>query len=131
MASITQGLTFIERFEVLKASIKARPQVGTQERTVKNCNTSAKMHTNQLMLANKDLSPRSVKQKLEQALLDKGFKDKDAANLQMQVSKQATYKDICTHAASASTGLCLTKRSCLLHKGMIPSAVAKSAYSLR
>ena len=41
---------------------------------------------------------RSVsKQRLEQALLDIGFKDKEAANLHMQAEK-LTYKDICTHA---------------------------------
>jgi hypothetical protein len=40
---------------------------------------------------------RSVKQKLEQALLDIGFKDKETANLHMQVNK-LTYKDICTYA---------------------------------
>ena len=40
---------------------------------------------------------RSVKQKLEQALLDIGFKDKDAANKHMSDNK-LTYKDICTHA---------------------------------
>jgi hypothetical protein len=43
---------------------------------------------------------RSVKQKMEQALLDIGFKDKEAANLHMQVNK-LTYKDICTHAEDA------------------------------
>jgi hypothetical protein len=43
---------------------------------------------------------RSVKQKLEQALLDIGFKDKDAANKQMSDNK-LTYKDICTHAEDA------------------------------
>jgi hypothetical protein len=43
---------------------------------------------------------RSVKQKWEQALLDIGFKDKDAANLYMQVNK-LTYKDICAHAEDA------------------------------
>ena len=40
---------------------------------------------------------RSVKQKLEQALLDIGLKDKDAANKHMSDNK-LTYKDICTHA---------------------------------
>ena len=43
---------------------------------------------------------RSVKQKLEQALLDIGFKDKEAANLHMQVNK-LTYKDIYAHAEDA------------------------------
>ncbi len=43
---------------------------------------------------------RSVMPKLEQALLDIGFKDKEAANLQMQVNK-LTYKNICAHAEDA------------------------------
>ena len=40
---------------------------------------------------------RCVKQKLEQALLDIGFKDKEAVNLHMQVNK-LTYNNICANA---------------------------------
>jgi hypothetical protein len=43
---------------------------------------------------------RSVKQKLEEALLDIGFKDKEAANFHMKVNK-LTNKDISAHAEDA------------------------------
>jgi hypothetical protein len=40
---------------------------------------------------------KSVKQKLEQALLDIGFKDKEAAYLHMKFNN-LTYKDTCAYA---------------------------------
>ncbi|KAI2502610.1 hypothetical protein MHU86_11875 [Fragilaria crotonensis] len=116
--------TSIERFEDLKAIIKARlpsqysgenlEQLAAHFRKDANELTTAGQYDHNLTLAmlkifllaggsgNEDFRfpLRSVKQKLEQALLDIGFKDKEAANLHMQVNK-LTYKDICAHAEDA------------------------------
>ncbi|KAI2508984.1 hypothetical protein MHU86_5479 [Fragilaria crotonensis] len=116
--------TSIERFEDLKAIIKARlpsqysgenlEQLAAHFRKDANELTTAGQYDHNLTLAmlkifllaggsgNEDFRfpLRSVKQNLEQALLDIGFKDKEAANLHMQVNK-LTYKDICAHAEDA------------------------------
>jgi hypothetical protein len=113
--------TSIERFEDLKATIKARlpsqypgenlEQLAIHFRKDANELTTAGQYDHNLTLTmmktfllaggtgNEDFRfpLRSVKQKLEQALLDIGFKDKDAANKHMSDNK-LTYKDICTHA---------------------------------
>jgi hypothetical protein len=114
----------IERFEDLKAIIKARhpsqysgenlEQLATHFCKDANELTTAGQFDHNLTLGmlkifllaggsgNEDycFPLRSVKQKLEQALLDMGFKDKEAANLHMQVNKLPN-KDICTHAEDA------------------------------
>ena len=116
--------TSIERFEDLKATIKARlpsqypgenvEVLAAHFRKDANELTTAGQHDHNLTLGmlktfllaaggsgNKKFCFRpfrSVKQRLEQALLDIGFKGKEAANLNIQVEK-LTYKDIwCTHA---------------------------------
>ena len=113
--------TSIERFEDLKSTIKTRlpsqypgenlEQLAAHFRKDANELTTAGQYDHNLTLGmlktfllaggsgNEDFRfpLRSVKQKLEQALLDIGFKDKEAANLHMQVNK-LTYKDICAHA---------------------------------
>ena len=116
--------TSIERFEDLKATIKARlpsqypgenlEQLAIHFRKDANELTTAGQYDHNLTLTmmktfllaggtgNEDFRfpLRSVKQKLEQALLDIGFKDKDAANKHMSDNK-LTYKDVCTHAEDA------------------------------
>ena len=116
--------TSIERFEDLKATIKARlpsqypgenlELLAAHFRKDANELTTAGQYDHNLTLGmlktfllaggsgNEDFRfpLRSVKQRLEQALLDIGFKDKEAANLHMQTNK-LTYKDICTHAEDA------------------------------
>ena len=116
--------TSIERFEDLKAIIKARlPSQFSGEKLeqlaahfCKDANelTTAGQYDHNLTLGmlkifllaggsgNEDyrFPLRSVKQKLEQALLDIGFNNKEAANLHMQLNK-LTYKDICAYAEDA------------------------------
>jgi hypothetical protein len=116
--------TSIERFEDLKAIIKARlpsqysgenlEQLAAHFRKDANELTTAGHYDHNLTLGmlkifllaggsgNEDFCfpLRSVKQKLEQALLDIGFKEKEAVNLHMQVNK-LTYKDICAHSEDA------------------------------
>ena len=116
--------TSIERFEDLRSIIKARlpsqysgenlEQLAAHFRKDANELTTAGQYDHNLTLSmlkifllaggsgNEDFRfpLRSVKQKLEQALLDIGFKDKEAANLHMQMNK-LTYKDICAHAEDA------------------------------
>ena len=113
--------TSIERFEDLKATIKTRLPSQYPEEILKLLAARFRKDANELtttgqydhnltlgmlktfLLAggsgNEDFHfpLRSVNQRLEQALLDNGFKDKEAANLHMQEQK-LTYKDICTHA---------------------------------
>ena len=105
--------TSIERFEDLKAIIKTRllsqytgenlEQLAAHFHKDSNVLTTAGQYDHNLTLdmlkifplaggsVNKDFRfpLRSVTQKLEEALLDIGFKDKEAANLHMQVNKQA------------------------------------------
>ena len=114
--------TSIERFEALKATIKARllsqyPGENLELLVAHFCEDANKLTTagqynhnltvgmlRTFLLAggsgNEDfrLPLRLVKQRLEQALLDIGFEDKEAANLHMQEQNKLTYKDICTHA---------------------------------
>ena len=116
--------TSIERFEDLKNNIKARlpsqypgenlEQLAAHFRKDANELTTAGQYDHNLTLGmlktfllaggsgNEDFRfpLRSVKTKLEQALLDIGFKDKEAANLYMQANK-LTYRDICAYAEDA------------------------------
>jgi hypothetical protein len=116
--------TSIERFEDLKATIKARfpsqypgenlEQLAIHFRKDANELTTAGQYNHNLTLTMMKtfliaggtgneycrFPLRSIKQKLEQALLDIGFKDKDAANKHMSDNK-LMYKDICTHAEDA------------------------------
>ncbi len=114
--------TSIERFEDLKAINRARipsqysgenlEQLAAHFRKDANELTTAGQYDHNLTLGmlkifllaggsgNKDyrFPLRSVRQKLEQALLDIGFMDKEAANLHMQVNKLPY---ICAHAEDA------------------------------
>jgi hypothetical protein len=116
--------TSVERFEDLKAIIKARlpsqyfgenlEQLAAHFHKNANELTIAGQYDHNLTLGvlkifllaggsgNEDFCfpLQAVKQKLEQALLDIGFKDKEAANLHMQVNN-LTFKDICNHAEDA------------------------------
>ncbi|KAI2500284.1 hypothetical protein MHU86_14164 [Fragilaria crotonensis] len=77
--------TSIERFEDLKAIIKAR---------LPNLSLAGGS-------GNEDFRfPEICQAELGASSLDIGFKDKEAANLHMQVNK-LTYKDICAHAEDA------------------------------
>ena len=113
--------TSIERFEDLKTSIKLRlpsqypgenlEQLAAQFRKDALELTTAGQYDHNLTLSmmkifllaggsgNEDFRfpLRATKQKLEQALLDIGFKEKTAANDHMS-SLRLTYKDICTQA---------------------------------
>ena len=113
--------TSIERFEDLKASIKLRlpsqypgenlEQLAAQFRKDALELTTAGQYDHNLTLSmmkifllaggsgNEDFRfpLRATKQKLEQALLDIGFKEKGAANEHMSKLK-LTYKDVCTQA---------------------------------
>ncbi len=119
-----QSTSSIERFEGLKTIIKARlpsqysgevlEQLAAHFCRDENELTTAGQYDNNLTLDMLKIflleggsgnegyrfPLRSIKQKLEQALLNIGFKDKEAANLHMQVNK-LTYKDICDHAEDA------------------------------
>ncbi len=116
--------TSIGRFENLKATNKARlpsqyPGKNLEQLAIHFCKDANELMTagqynhnltltmmKTFLLAggtgNEDFRfpLRSVKQKLEQALFDIGFKDKDAANKHMSDNK-LTYKRICTHAEGA------------------------------
>jgi hypothetical protein len=120
--------TSIERFEDLKAIIKARlpsqysgenhEQLAAHVHKDANELTAAGQYDHNLtvgMLKNFLMAGgsgfeeycfplRPVKQKMEQAILDIGFKDKEAANLHMQVNT-LTYKDIFAHAEDANRTL--------------------------
>jgi hypothetical protein len=109
--------TSIEQFEDLKSSIKLREnleQLAAQFRKDALKLTTAGQHDHNLTLVskmkiflfrggssgNKDFrfQLHATKQKLEQALLDIGFKEKTAANDHKTSELKLTYKDICTQA---------------------------------
>ncbi|KAI2514108.1 hypothetical protein MHU86_1 [Fragilaria crotonensis] len=115
--------TSIERFEDLKAIIKARlpsqysgenlEQLAAHFRKDANELTTAGQYDHNLTLAmlkiflwlvvlamRTSASPEICQAELGASSLDIGFKDKEAANLHMQVNK-LTYKDICAHAEDA------------------------------
>ncbi|KAI2503051.1 hypothetical protein MHU86_11399 [Fragilaria crotonensis] len=114
--------TSIERFEDLKAIIKARlpsqysgenlEQLAAHFRKDANELTTAGQYDHNLtlamlkiflwlvVLAMRTSSPEICQAELGASSLDIGFKDKEAANLHMQVNK-LTYKDICAHAEDA------------------------------
>ena len=108
--------TSIESFEDFKAAIKAchPSQYAGENLEARELTTTGQYDHNltftmlkTFLLAggaqNEDFrfALRSTKQKLDQALLDIGYKEKRGAHAHMVVTKTLTFQDICRHAEDA------------------------------